>query len=466
MSINIKRIEFWIVVFFLIRLIGITNAPLEISHSWRQATGLMVARNFLEIDNNILYPRIDDNHATTGIIGMEFPIMNYLYYILAKIFGWSHWYGRLINLVVSSIGIYYFSKIVQRFFTKEVSFFSSLALLASIWFSFSRKMMPDTFCISLMFIGIYYGIKYLEWGKVWHLILYLLFSGLGILSKIPAGIYFVIIILLLFQNFKPQRKFLLSALTIIPLALTYWWYFNWNPYLSSQFGSWYNNGKSISEGFKELISHWDSTLKNFYFNAFEGYLFFVIFAVGILLAIKNRQKKLLIIFLSVGIVFLVYMSKSGFFFYHHSYYIIPFVPVMALVIGYAISKIQNSKLLVFFVLIATLESVLNQQHDFFIKDSREYLMQLEKVADKTSSPDDLIVINGGGSPLQIYLAHRKGWTCENEQLADPGYLANLKKKGCKYVFINKEQGKVNFATSPMYSDQYFEVYSFTELLAK
>ena len=71
-----SRIEFWIVLFFIIRLIGITNAPLEIAHNWRQVTGLMVARNFLEVDSAIFYPRIDDTQGGTGIIGMEFPLLN------------------------------------------------------------------------------------------------------------------------------------------------------------------------------------------------------------------------------------------------------------------------------------------------------------------------------------------------------------------------------------------------------
>ena len=51
-------IRFWILLFFFLRLYGITNAPLEISHNWRQSLTNMIARNFLEIDNNILYPRM------------------------------------------------------------------------------------------------------------------------------------------------------------------------------------------------------------------------------------------------------------------------------------------------------------------------------------------------------------------------------------------------------------------------
>jgi hypothetical protein len=70
--------RFWLILFFIIRLTGITNPPLEMGHSWRQALTDMIARNFLETDANILYPRIDMAGNETGIIGAEFPMLNYI----------------------------------------------------------------------------------------------------------------------------------------------------------------------------------------------------------------------------------------------------------------------------------------------------------------------------------------------------------------------------------------------------
>ena len=141
----LSNIRFWIVLFFLIRLYGITQAPLEIGHNWRQSTVTMVARNFLEIDNNILYPRIDIAGNKTGITGMEFPIFNYLIYLCSEIFGYQHWYGRLINLICSSLGLWFFFGLVKRYFGDKTALFSTIILAVSIWFQFSRKIMPDTF---------------------------------------------------------------------------------------------------------------------------------------------------------------------------------------------------------------------------------------------------------------------------------------------------------------------------------
>ncbi len=38
---------------------------------------------------------------------------------------------------------------------------------------------------------------------------------------------------------------------------------------------------------------------------------------------------------------LLVVFKSGFAFYHHIYYIIPFVPVMALIAAYGLASIKN-----------------------------------------------------------------------------------------------------------------------------
>jgi hypothetical protein len=98
-------IRFWLLFFFVIRLFGITNAPLEMGHNWRQSLTNMVARNFLEGRVNLFYPVIDIAGEKTGIIGTEFPFFNYLIYMVSSVFGYAHWYGRGINLVVTTIGV-------------------------------------------------------------------------------------------------------------------------------------------------------------------------------------------------------------------------------------------------------------------------------------------------------------------------------------------------------------------------
>jgi hypothetical protein len=431
-------------------LIGITNPPLEIGHNWRQVTGLMVARNYLEVDANILYPRIDDNNGNTGIIGMEFPSMNYIYFLISKVFGYSHWYGRLINLLISSLGLFFFYKLIcLSGFKERIAFISTIFLATSIWFSFSRKMMPDTYCISIMFIGLYYGLKYLEEKNIYQIFIYIIISSLAILSKIPAGIYFIILIPFLLSNrFKIKQKVILAVSTVPSLVLTYLWYFNWNFMLSGKFGNWYNSGKPIETGFVEIIENMDKVLKRFYFDAFSSYIVFFIFIFGIVIMFIRKERKMIIAFLLPFLVFMLYIFKSGFYFYHQNYYIIPFVPVMALVAGYSLSLIQRRWIFLTILILGVGESIANQQHDFFIKKSEKYKMNIESILDKFSSKNDLILINGNGNPQLIYLSHRKGWTCSDKQLSDTSFINKIVDSNCKYIVINKHSSiDLNYLTT-------------------
>jgi len=192
----IKDIRFWILLLFIVRLIGISNPPLEVGHNWRQTTVTMVSRNFLEIDNNILYPRIDIAGEKTGITGMEFPLLNYTIYIVSKVFGYQHWFGRLINLLISSFGLWFFYRLIRKYFTEQVAFFSTIILAVSIWFQFSRKIMPDTFSMSMIIASIYFGSNYLDSTirkySLMQLTIYTILMSLGILSKLPSGFLLVV----------------------------------------------------------------------------------------------------------------------------------------------------------------------------------------------------------------------------------------------------------------------------------
>jgi len=443
-------------------MIGIMNPPVETGHNWRQVTGLMVARNFLEVDDSILYPRIDDNRGESGIIGMEFPLLNYLHFLLAKLFGYAHWYGRLINLIFSSLGVFFFYKILKENFDKKTALASSLCLLSSVWFMFSRKMMPDTFCISLMFIALYFGMQFMKNGRLWSILSFVLFSSLAILTKIPAGIYLVVLIPIAIFNSYPKRRIAILFATMIPVVACYLWYFQWNYYLAENFGNWYNAGRSLQEGFMELYGNLGLVAKRFYFSAFQGFLFFSLFIAGLFLMIKNGNKRLIVGFVSVAFVFVVYVLKSGFFFYHHNYYIIPFVPMMALLVGYSLSKINKQWVFVCILGLGMIEGVSNQQHDLKLKQKELYKLNLEELSDEFIGKDKLICINGENNPQQIYLSHRKGWTCTNEQLLDEGFMDDIIEKGCEFLIVNKNSFNQSLSWPIIFDDDDFIIYKLGE----
>lgn len=439
----ISDIRFWIFLFFLIRLYGITLPPLEVAHNWRQTTVTMVARNFIEVDNNIFYPRIDIAGEKTGITGMEFPLLNYLIYLVSLLFGYEHWYGRLINLIVSSFGIFFFFKVVKKYFDHRIAFSSTMVLLVSIWFSYSRKIMPDTFAMSFIITGIYYGSNYLDKELkskgLKDLLLYSLLILAGILSKLPSAYLLIVLIIpLAGKHIGIKRKiiFLVSNLVIaIPISI---WYFYWVPYLVEYYGFWhFFMGKSLLQGLNEIAENITQSLQKFYDVALK-FIGFAMFLLGLVYTFIKKEKLLQNILLLSFLGFLVIILKAGFNFPHHTYYIIPFVPVMSLVAGYGLSQIKNQKIFIIILIAICSEGILNQQHDFRIRDREKPILNLEKDFDTFSEKEDLILINSGQFPTPMYFAHRKGWVDYNEKILDKNYIKSLQEKGLKYIIILKK----------------------------
>ena len=460
----LPRILWVILLFGLIRLYGITNPPLEVPHAWRQTTVAMAARNFYEVDPNIFYPRIDISEDLTGITGMEFPLLNYLIFLVSEVFGYTHWYGRLINLIVSSLGCWFFYRLLRKYFNENISFYATFILVVSLWFCYSRKIMPDTFSMSLILMGMYYGSNYLE-GKGrsgWQLVGYLLLALLGLLSKLPSGYLMVLFVLLLFSKSVPLKRKLVfviaSMVVVVPVA---WWYFHWVPYLVEEYGLWhFFMGKGILQGAKELVENWNDTLAHFYDNALK-FIGFGVFLMGLVFCFVKKERLILRVLGLSFAAFLLVMMKSGWTFSHHDYYVIPFVPVMALVAGFGVASVGNPKLRTVLLLAIALENVLNQHVDFRIREDHRPILRLEEVFDGFSERTDLIAINSGQNPTPMYFAHRKGWVATNEQLSDPAFVTDLQQRGCKYLLVLKRAygTDLQLEYSKVFDDENYTVYA-------
>jgi 4-amino-4-deoxy-L-arabinose transferase-like glycosyltransferase len=452
-------IRFWIVLFFIIRLAGITNAPLEVAHNWRQSLTNMIARNFVEYGANILYPSIDMAGNKSGIIGSEFPFFNYLIYLFSDIFGYSHWLGRLINLCVSSLGLYFFFKLVKGIIDKRTAFNATLVLTVSIWFAFSRKIMPDTFSVSLVIIGLYYAYSYLKSGFKSSLIIFFVFNTLGILCKIPAlSLFSVLIILIFLKEIDIRRKVALYSVGTLSFLIVCLWYFYWVPYLLDTYHYQLYFPKGIIEGLHEITPLIPELLEKFYFSSLHSYIALICSLVGLALLFKNKQHKVLFGIGIITAVFCVFIIKTGAVFPMHSYYIIPFTPIMAIMAGYGIAQIPLKFQGILLGLIV-IEGVANQQHDFFIKETQRYKLELEQITQRVIPAEDLIVINGGQSPQHIYFSHRKGWTVHNTDIMNPQYMDELTSMGANYLIVDLSEIDHQFTQyKRVFTNEHYSIY--------
>jgi 4-amino-4-deoxy-L-arabinose transferase-like glycosyltransferase len=431
-----SNIFFWIALFFLVHLIGIWNPPIEAAHSWRQATGLMVARNYFEGNTSFWYPMVDETSGGTGIIGMEFPLMYYIQGKLGVLFGFHAGIGRLLNVLISTLGLVYFFALVRRFTSEKTAFYSTLLLMVSCFFMYSRKVMPDTEALAVYLMGIYYFFEALRFGRWKDIVLSFMMLSLGLLLKISVLPLLAFVVFAYVKTLNEPKKpvvFLIPFLSLIPAFI---WYFIWNPYLAEHFGSWYNLGGGLMDGGKAFMESPFLLLKQLVFHPFVSYLAFGLCLYGVIRLAKDgvswAWKLSLPLFL---LLFSGYALKSGVIFLTHEYYILPAVPLLAILGGYALSTLGKYAWVLMFCI--SMEAIGNQLYDFRLNRSEAYKLGLGRVATRYIPMDALVAINGNSNPQELYLLGRKGWNLADQSLCQKAMVNELTGKGCSYLVINK-----------------------------
>jgi len=458
----VKDIRFWILFFFILRLYGITSPPLEVGHNWRQTDGLMIARNFYERDANIFYPTVDVAGEKTGIVGSEFPILNYIIYLVSLLFGYEHWHGRLVVLVFSSIGTFFFYKLIKRYFEEPSAFIATIFLLISFWFSYSRKVIPDVFAASLCLVALYYCFRYFDEGKPLHLLWFFILAALGCLSKIMVATILTVLIFPIFNSKVPlQRKVLVSLFSIVIFVAVCLWYFYWVPYLNSTYGYYdhFYMGVTFKEGLQAILGNPGKVLKRLFDTPFK-YVGLAAFLAALFLVIKNRDWTSLGLFLVPYSAFIIILFKTGTSIIGDTYYVITAIPAMSFIIGSGLANIKNKKIVVAILIVVGIESLASQIYDFRLREPYKSLATLEEIMDSVSQRNDLVVVSGGAhNPTTMYFAHRRGWTVSYPVLEDSVQMSDLIRKGCKYAVLpTKLYEDIQLKYPKVHESEFFRIY--------
>jgi 4-amino-4-deoxy-L-arabinose transferase-like glycosyltransferase len=335
-------IRFWILVSVCLRFECLLSPPIM----WRETLTASIARNFLEIDNNIFYPRVDIGGERTGIIAGEFPFYNYLIYLLYKIFGYANWYGRPLNILITAWGALAFHSIVKRMLGESIAFYATIFFTFSIMFPFSHRIMPDTIAVSLALIGVYYGWRWLEANSVMYLVLSFIFVALGLLNKMPA---FCVVWLLGFPLLQPHfsirgRKILVFSSTIATLLMVVW-YFLWVPYLLKTYDYQLFWTTTFTESWTKWGEHYDELWRRLHTNLFGNALTFFLAIMGVGTFLARKPKPLVWMMAGYFLTYLYFILKTGHVFPTHDYYTIPIAPLAAIMAGYGLETLTDKQYL-------------------------------------------------------------------------------------------------------------------------
>lgn len=451
-------IRFWLVVVFLIRLVGITDPPLENTHSWRQAFTNMVARNLAEGPFDLLNPHTDLAGERTAIVASEFPGYNALI-VFYRVFGPAHWYGRLIALVVSTLGAWAFHALQLRRYGKRIAFLSTFVLLWSAWFVYGRKSMPDTFSVALVLIALYAVDKAFTDRRWAWLLLATPLAALGGLCKIPAIVLCAYWgLLVLDRSLSLRWRLLLASTLALAMAPVFWWYFHWQPYLLSTYGNQLYFPYGLHEGFVDLRPHMDKAFERFRFSALMSHLAFVASLWGLWRSVRTGDRRTLWLVLGVALPFGYFILKTGSVFALHAYYILPLVPLLALLAGIGLSALPKGAWTGVAVVLVAAEAMGLRWSDLTGGSERAYLLRAETIADRHSGMDDLVATASGMDPRAMYYLHRHGWNLDREQVTDARTLDSLGALGLRAIFVERSVCDTSLPWLLLYEDADWRVY--------
>ena len=229
------------------------------------------------------------------------------------------------------------------------------------------------------------------------------------------------------------------GISVVLVSVTIW-YFWWIPALNERYGfQHFFMGRPLIEGFKQIVQNGSQTFETFTKNAL-GYAGSALLIIGLISVALKRDRVLTLVFLGGMVAFLPFVVKSGFNFFHHKYYVIPFVPVLCVLAGQGAQLLKRPGwrwILAVIFSVFLLEQAARLTRDLSVNN--DHLLGLSKTLNAVSDPQDLILINSGDDPTLMYFADRKGWLAHPEQLKSVPYLVDLKLKGLKFVVLVKSQ---------------------------
>ena len=437
----------------------ILNAPPCGVHVWRQCNTLAMANNFTEEGFNILEPKIDRRNETNGITGSHFPLYEWGLATVYKLIGTHNSIARIYSLLVFSLGLMAFYKIlILQKINPIIAFIGSLLLLFNpILFYDSANAMPDIMALSMALWALYYFIKLSQKREIFTLLLATLFALIAGLIKFQ----FLIIPFASIVFFKWERKnlFYLGLSTIVTTSVVVLWY-QYALKLTEknnlrEYGLWIKP-ISIQEKFStfftnltidtpELIIGWPLLIALIYLTVklwrtfkFTSNVAFVM--VGIL---------------SFCLFYLVAIER----FKHHSYYFISLIPflVYAAVQLFKNHKqtLQLSGILLLLQMAWSMARIIPSrwtENKWQIPQefaNKETLNRLQ-----SSIPDNSKVVIGSdlSGCVYFYFTQTKGYSFEHiEELFalknGLPYFETMRKDNVKYLIVNEENTDINKVNS-------------------
>lgn len=309
--------------------LGYLDLPPFGMHQGAQADRACIAFNYFSESWNFFLPRVMEDRNANGIVGLEFPIIQYITAIFYKLFGFHNQTYRLVVGIIVFFGHFAAWKIISQFAQNTIHRIAILGLwvLSPLMCFYTFNYLPDlpSMAFSIISYAFFFKFYYEKKSKFYYL--FLIFIGLSSLVKITNLIHLIAVVaIMLFKNRFATKKMEYSKtnmwISIIPILFVLTWY-KYANYLTHQTNNFHflqsihppSNLAEFFENSRFAINTWIDSL--------YPRLYLCILLIFYLITIIVSRKKMTLIGILSIITLLGYLSVFTLFnkqFKYHDYY--------------------------------------------------------------------------------------------------------------------------------------------------
>lgn len=448
-----------LLVALALRLQHIHN-PLLDHPNWRQGDTASIARNFAQLQYDILDPQTNYDGPPPNYVELELQILPFLAATLYKFFGVHEVFGRLLAATFSLGTVALLALFARSLYGSALAGLTAAAFFAvfpgSVYYG--RTFTPDVVMVFFLTAALYaaFSLPRQTRNETWHAVAVVILLCFAYLAK-PVAVLAILPLLGMMWEFVRARRqarswsngltFLL--LLIVPLVVL-WFYdravdahaeWHWTsgitqlhvlPALSASFASFYE--------FQHKIDLFFGTLALLRVTMLGS----IAFSVTILSCVtipwtKARSPALLWCWLAAGLLYAFVVVTVE----RVDYYLLPLLPFCALVLGGAAALLSQRlrgwlapAIATAFAIAVLLEGRAAVAH-YYRFDRIAYA---DAIATSRVLPKAALVVMGHYGPDVLYYIDRFGWE-EDPELWTPFDEESAIRKGARY-YISVEDNRL------------------------
>jgi hypothetical protein len=412
-------------------------------HSWRQTQTQTVIYNFSHSDNNILHPQRFDLTLGDPSIRYEFPLYQWIIAQADGIFGYSIRVTRIMTFLFFALFLWGSYKLLRIFVERKVALIThALLCFSPLLYYYCVNPLPDILALAFSIWALYFFYRQLSSQKLLHFILFCVFISLATLVKLPYVLFSSVLLLYFIRLLRAKKTTALALqlfLFLIFLLPAITWYVKVIP-------SW--KGNPIVEGmtsneksFSILADYFVFSLTSSVPELLTNFAACIPLFFGIFLFIKNFRS------LHSNIHYLTFVFIAFSFYYlfemnliekTHDYYLMPFVPLIFLVVAFGTKKLLEGKfkvLLYLFLIIAPITAFfrIDQRWDENSPGYNTDLLTKQVKFQQLIPEGEIVVVDHDRSRfITLYFLKRQGYSLEENEM-NAEVLRKYYDKGARYL---------------------------------